>query len=170
MTTDDKATCIRALELMAAGTLEEMAGFYAPDAVNRESKAEPAATRGTGPDAFHATALWLREAHSDLRWEVHDAVRDGDLVVLHTTMTGRQTGPFTAYDEAAAVAMVFPPTGRAFSVTQTHWFRMRDGRIVEHWANRDDRTLGEQLGWTPPSPIYLARMLLARRRARRAAG
>ena len=85
-------------------------------------------------------------------------------------MTGRQTGPFTAYDEHAAVAMVFPPTGRPFSVTQTHWFRMRDGRIVEHWANRDDRTLGEQLGWTPPTPVYLAKMLLARRRARRMAG
>ena len=167
MTTDDKATCIRSLELMATGTLEEMAEVYAPDAVNRESKAEPPATRGTGPEAFHATALWLRESHSDLRWEVHDAVGEGDLVVLHTTMTGRQTGPFTAYDEDASVAMVFPPTGRAFSVTQTHWFRMRDGWIVEHWANRDDRTLGEQLGWTPPTPVYLAKMLLARRRARR---
>ncbi|MFC5060602.1 ester cyclase [Actinomycetospora atypica] len=166
MTTDDKATCAKSLELMAIGTLEEMAEVFAPDALNRESKAEPAATRGAGPEAFHATALWLREAHSDLRWEVRDAVQEGDLVVLHTTMTGRQTGPFTAYDENASVAMVFPPTGRAFSVTQTHWFRMREGRIVEHWANRDDRTLGEQLGWTPPSPVYLAKMLLARRRAR----
>lgn len=165
----DKATCIRSLDLMATGTLDEIAEVYAPDATNREAKDEPPATRGTGPEAIHATALWLRTAHSGLRWEVHDAVQDGDLVVLHATMSGRQTGPFTAYDENAEVAMVFPATGREFSVTQTHWFRIRDGKIVEHWANRDDRTMGEQLGWTPPSPLYLARMLLARRRARRMA-
>jgi hypothetical protein len=67
------------------------------------------------------------------------------------------------------VEMVFTATGREFAVTQTHWFRMKDGKIAEHWANRDDRTMGEQLGWNPPSPVYPARMLLARRRARRAA-
>jgi hypothetical protein len=44
---------------------------------------------------------------------------------------------------------------------------MKDGKVAEHWANRDDRSMGEQLGWTPPTPIYLASMLLARRRARR---
>jgi predicted ester cyclase len=164
----DKATCIRSIELMATGTVDEFAEVYDPGVTNREAKAEPPAARGTGPDAMFATALWLRAAYSDLRWQVHDAVQDGDLVVLHATMSGRQTGPFTAYGEDASVAMVFPPTGREFAVTQTHWFRMRDGRIAEHWANRDDRSLGEQLGWTPPTPAYLARMLLARRRARQA--
>jgi len=47
---------------------------------------------------------------------------------------------------------------------------MRDGLIVDHWAVRDDRALGEQLGWAPPSPAYALRMMLATRRARRAAG
>jgi hypothetical protein len=46
---------------------------------------------------------------------------------------------------------------------------MRDGKVAEHWANRDDLGMGQQLGWTPPTPLYLARMLLARRRVRRAA-
>jgi hypothetical protein len=40
--------------------------------------------------------------------------------------------------------------------------------VIEHWANRDDRGMGEQLGWTPPSPVYLVRMLLATRKARAA--
>jgi hypothetical protein len=44
-----------------------------------------------------------------------------------------------------------------------------DGKAIEHWANRDDLGTGMQLGWTPPSPLYLARMLLATRRARREA-
>ncbi|WP_245561412.1 ester cyclase [Actinomycetospora chiangmaiensis] len=155
---------------MATGSLEEIAEVYGPEATNREAKGEPPTTRGRGPEAIYATALWLRQAYSDPRWEVHDAVQEGDLVVLHATMSGRQTGPFIAYADDASVEMVFPPRGgRAFAVTQTHWFRMKDGKIDEHWANRDDLGLGQQLGWTPPSPIYLARMLTARRRARRRA-
>jgi predicted SnoaL-like aldol condensation-catalyzing enzyme len=165
--TGDKATCIRSLSLMATGTVDEIAEVYDVDAYNREAKDEPPGTRGRGPEAIHATALWLREAYSDLRWDVHDAVQDGELVVLHTTMSGRQTGPFTAFAEDASVEMVFPPRYREFAATQTHWFRMKDGKIAEHWANRDDLGLGEQLGWTPPTPVYLAKMLLARRRARR---
>jgi hypothetical protein len=47
---------------------------------------------------------------------------------------------------------------------------MRDGKVAEHWANRDDLGMGQQLGWTPPTPPHIARMLLARRRMRRAAG
>jgi hypothetical protein len=79
----------------------------------------------------------------------------------------RQTGPFVAYRPDAKVAAVFPPRGRTFTVTQTHWFRMKDGKVAEHWANRDDLGMGQQLGWNPPTPLYLARMLLASRRAHR---
>ncbi len=145
----DKGICIRSLDLMATGTVDDLSEVYGPDAVNREAKHEPPLTRGTGPAAFYASALRLREAFAGLAWEVQDALQDGELVVLHTTMTGRQTGPFTAYGEDATVERVFPPLGRKFAVTQTHWFRMKDGRIVQHWANRDDLSMGQQLGWTP---------------------
>ena len=109
----------------------------------------------------------MRTAFSDLTWTVHDVARDNDLVVVHATMSGRQTRPFVAYRPDGEIAAVFPPRGRTFAVTQTHWFRMHDGKVAEHWANRDDLGMGQQLGWNPPTPLYLARMLLATRRARR---
>ena len=62
-----------------------------------------------------------------------------------------------------------PPTGREFATTQTHWFRFRDGLVVEHWANRDDLATAEQLGWVPPTPAFLLRQAIATRRARRRA-
>ena len=167
--TGDKATCIRAMHLMGTGTFDEFAEVYAADAVNRESKEEPPDTRGAGPAAFHASARWLRRAVPDMAFDIHDVIGEGDLVTVHATMSGHQTGEFVAHRRDGTVAMAFPPRGRHFAVTHSHWFRMHDGRIVEHWANRDDRSMGDQLGWTPPSPIYLARMLLARRRLRQKA-
>jgi SnoaL-like polyketide cyclase len=82
-------------------------------------------------------------------------------------MSGRHAGPFASYTESGDVDEVFPPTGGTFATTQTHWFRITDGQVIEHWANRDDLGTAKQLGWVPPTPFYLARMALAKRRARR---
>ncbi|HEY5788512.1 MAG TPA: ester cyclase [Microlunatus sp.] len=164
---DDTAVAIASMHAMGSGTLADFGALYTADAINREAIAEPPDTRGVGPAAVFATALWLRAAFSDMTWTVHDVAQDHDLVVAHASMSGRQTGPFVAYRPDAEVAAVFPPRGRTFTVTQTHWFRMRDGRVAEHWANRDDLGMGQQLGWNPPTPLYLARMLLASHRARR---
>lgn len=169
MSTIDAETCIRSMTIMGSGDLDELSRVVHPRATNREAKDEPPACRGQGPAAFVATAHWLRSAFADLTFDVHDAVTDGDLTVVHCTMSGRQVGPFVAYDERGAVAQAFPATGRRFAITQTHWFRMKDGQVVEHWANRDDMGLARQLGWVPPSPAFLLRMARATRQARRSA-
>ena len=49
------------------------------------------------------------------------------------------------------------------------WFRIKDGKIFEHWATRDDLGQARQLGWLPPSPGYLIRSAVAKRQALRAA-
>jgi predicted ester cyclase len=160
-----KALSLRSVELMSTGGLADMEPITHPDFYNREAIDEPPACRGRGPAALYATALWLRSAYSELRWEVHDVVADGDLVVIHATMSGRQTGDFVLYDADGRVREAFPPTGRRFAVTQTHWFRVAEGKVIEHWANRDDMGMAQQLGWVPPSPRFIVRMALAKRRA-----
>ena len=167
MHTIDTDACVRSMQIMGSGDLDDLTKFVHPQAVNREAKDEPPACRGHGPAAFAATARWLRAAFADLNFEVHDAVADGDLIAVHCTMSGRQVGPFVTYDERGEVAQAFPPTGRTFAITQSHWFRVEDGQVVEHWANRDDLGMAAQLGWVPPSPAFLWRMALAKRQARR---
>jgi predicted ester cyclase len=165
---DTKDLAVRALHVMSTEDLAAFEELIDPRATNREAIDEPPDCRGGGPAAFLATARWLHAAFSDLRWEIHDVVEDGDLVVLHATMSGNHSGPFVGYGPDARPKIAFPPTGRTFATTQTHWFRIADQKVIEHWANRDDRGMGEQLGWTPPSPVYLLRMLLATRKARAA--
>jgi predicted ester cyclase len=44
------------------------------------------------------------------------------------------------------------PTGRSVSATRT-WLRIRDGQIVERWANRDDLGLTRQPGLLDDTPL-----------------
>ncbi len=165
--TDARAFAVASMRAMADGTYDDLARVVHPEAVNREAKDEPPAASTPGPDGFWATALWLRTAFSDLAFDVHEVVAEGDLVVVHNTMSGRHTGDMVMY-AGGRVQAVMPPTGKRFATTQTHWFRMRDGKVAEHWANRDDIGAAQQLGWVPPTPAYLLRGWLAKRRVLRA--
>jgi predicted ester cyclase len=158
----------RSVRIMADGSRGEFQEVVHPEFLNHEAKDEPPASRGRGPEAAWATALWLRDAFADLRWEIHEVVVEDNLAVVHCTMSGRHVRPFAGYDEQARIKEVFPPTGKRFATTQTHWLRVADGRVIEHWANRDDLGTAFQLGWAPPSPLYLLRSALAKRRALRA--
>jgi predicted ester cyclase len=169
VTDDPTAVCVRSIHIMATGDRADFEDVIHPEAVNRDASAEPRTARGHGPAAFHATALWLRAAFADMAWEVNEVAAAGDLVVIHITASSRHAGPFVIYDESGQVAQAMPPTGKTCSITQTHWFRLADGKVIEHWANRDDMGMARQLGWIPPSPRYLVRMAIAKRRARRAA-
>lgn len=158
-----------AIHATLGGSVADLATVVHPDAVNRMSVNEPPATRGTGPTAFHATGEWLRTAFSDLVWTTENEVVEDDLVVTYGTLSGRQTGDFVVWTPEATVERAFAPTGQTFSARQAHFQRIADGRVIEHWAVRDDQGMGLQLGWIPPTPGFLFRCYLATRRARRAA-
>lgn len=151
-TTDARTHVEQRFADMADGDLDAFRRTSHPAATNRESENEPPACRVPGPEGIHATALWLRGMFSDLHWDVHEVVADGELVAVHATMTGRHTGPFTKYGPRGNLVMDRPPTGRTVATTQSHWFRFVDGLIIEHWANRDDLGMATQLGFLGPPP------------------
>ena len=166
---DAIAVAVRSIHTMAAGDRAAFDPLYHPRAVDRENRIQPPSSRVPGPACFYSTALWLRAAFADLHYEIHHAVADGNLVAVNSTMNGRHVAPWAVYTDAGTVDTVFPPTSKTFAMTQSHWFLMEDGQIIEHWANRDDLGMGKQLGWIPPTPAYLARMAWAKRRAARQA-
>jgi predicted ester cyclase len=92
-----------------------------------------------GPEGFKATARWLRSAFPDYRAELHEFVADGDLLVGRLTVSGTHEGEF----------MGVAATGRSFSVQHLHMYRLQAGKVVEHWASRDDLGQLAQLGLLP---------------------
>ncbi|WP_152184973.1 ester cyclase [Segeticoccus rhizosphaerae] len=164
---DPVALAVRSIHAMASGDREEFDALYHPDARDRENRIQPPASRVPGPDCFWSTARWLRAAFAGLHYEIHHALADGDLVAVDSTMCGTHTAPWAVYTDDGDIDSVFPPTGKPFRATQTHWFRVEDDLIREHWANRDDLGMAQQLGWIPPTPIFLLRMGAAKRHAHR---
>ena len=164
---DQIAVAVRSIHAMADGDRADFDALYHPRAADRENPVQPPSSRVPGPACFYSTALWLRAAFDGLHYDIHHAVANGNLVAVNSTMHGRHVAPWAVFTEDGALDTVFPPTGRICAVTQSHWFRVDDGKIIEHWANRDDLGMAKQLGWIPPTPAYLVKMVRAKRRAKR---
>ena len=101
----------------------------------------PAEGRPFGPGEFQGTVEWIRTNQPDIRVVVDSLVAEGHEVVAWIRATGTPTGPGP-----------IPPTGRPVDFAQAHRFRIEDGKIVEHWAIRDDLRSMIQAGViTPPA-------------------
>jgi predicted ester cyclase len=164
---DPVAIAVCAIHAIAGGDRADFDPLYHPQAVDRENPAQPPSSRVPGPAGFYATALWLRAAFAGLRYDIHHAIANSTLVAVNSTMNGRHIAPWAVYTDSGAVDTVFPPTHKTFAMTQSHWFRIKDGQIIEHWANRDDLGMARQLSWIPPTPAYLFKIARAKRRAKR---
>ena len=120
-----------------------------------EHGAAPFASSGPGqvhgPTAMRETMEWILGQFPDLHFDVEALVAEGDLVAARVRATGSNLGRLNGF---------LPPSGKAFSYTQSHWFRIDDGKLAEHWAVRDDLTVMLQLGVvTPPRLGALVRQL-----------
>lgn len=120
-----------------------VAPVYLEHALAPFGEQEPGAV--PGPEHVAATAAWLREQFPDVRMEIEELVSEGDTVAVLVRSEGTNLGKLNG---------VIPPTGRRFVSRQSHWFRVRDGLLTEHWATRDDLTTMLQLGLVsrPGSP------------------
>ncbi|MDQ6754243.1 MAG: ester cyclase [Actinomycetota bacterium] len=71
------------------------------------------------------------------RHEIEDQLAEGDKVVTRLTATGRHEGELPG---------PLPATGEELRQTAVAIHRVANGRIAEHWSNRDELGLMRQLG------------------------
>ncbi len=104
--------------------------------------AEDMINHAAGPQGRDGLRLILGIIEQDLgpvTAEQHHLIGDGDLVAQHLTLHG------THRASTMPLLAGTPASGRPAEWTFIHIWRVADGKIVEHWACRDDMGLLEQV-------------------------
>jgi predicted SnoaL-like aldol condensation-catalyzing enzyme len=114
------------------GDVQDFPRFFGPTYVSHTSP------EGVAPGMAQAEALlaFLGRTFSDVEYELLRVVADDEHAAVHAVMHATHTGD----------GLGVPPTDRRISAEQMHFVRFEDGKIVEHWAVRDDAGLLRQLG------------------------
>ena len=132
--------CIRRQfeELWNNGELDRIHEFFSTDFVNFGQPVQD-----IGAMLKYIISVW-RTAFPDLRFTVDLMVAEGDVVMCEATFQGTHLGEFRLIPPLQGPSL--RPNGKAFTVKHIHRFRLKDGKIVEHFAVRDDLGMFRQLG------------------------
>lgn len=82
----------------------------------------------------------VRTAFPDFRYTIEDEIAVGDRLVHRLAAKGTQKGEF----------MGLSATGKHASWSEIHIARIVNGKVAEHWATADQRSMMEQLGMSQP--------------------
>src|SRR4051794_11893673 len=118
---------------------ELMAENYIENAVAPFGQSAPG--KVNGPQAMRATAAWLLAQFPDMHMTIEAMVSEGDTVADRVISEGMNLGSLTG---------VVPPRGKRVSARQSHWYRVVDGKLAEHWTTREDLPTMLQLGVIQP--------------------
>jgi steroid delta-isomerase-like uncharacterized protein len=122
-------------EVWNGGDLALIDEIFARDFVNHT----PSPGQLAGREGLKQFIASLRSASPDVHFTIDDVIAEGDRVVTRWTARGTHHGDL----------MGAPPTGKRITVSAIAIDRIVNGRIVEHWAVRDDLGLVQQLGLIP---------------------
>jgi predicted ester cyclase len=134
-TEENKALVRRQFELLSHGDIEGAAGLWAPELYNHGRK-----TDRRGIATVYEALGALQERHT-----LHEIIAEGEWVAVRTTCEGVHARA-PKFPVNGGIFTGVEPTGRHYSVGHVHLFRIVDGELTEHWANRDDLGAAQQIG------------------------
>lgn len=122
-------------EVWNRGNLAAMDRYFSEDHLDHSAPSG----QGEGLAGLKPIFAMFQSAFGEIHVSVDDQIAEGDKLVCRNTFRGTHQGPFFG----------IPATGRRVTVTQTHIFRMAEGKLTEHWSNSDDLSMLRQLGVIP---------------------
>ena len=132
---ENKDVVRRQFELVSEGNAKGAAALFAPVSFNHGRQVDRA-----GITKVLQSLVTLQE-----RFTVHEMVGEGDWVACRAVVTGKYVSkPEIPVD--SGIHSSVPPSGQEYTFQHIHLFKVVDGKIVEHWANRDDLGAARQLG------------------------
>ena len=108
--------------------------------------------RSVGRDGFRHVLEDIFTTFLDWHVEIVDMVTEGDSVVMRCKVSGTHRGVGKIPVNGGMLVGV-APTGKHFETDHIHWFKFRDGKILDHYATRDDISMVRQLGLLPPTGL-----------------
>jgi predicted ester cyclase len=140
MSVDENKTCVlrQFEELWNNGQIDRVEDFFAQDFMNFGQQYQDARSI-----VKHIVQVW-RTAFPDLRFTVDFIVAEGDLVMCEASFEGTHLGEFPLIPPLQGPTL--DPNGKTFKVKHIHRFRLKEGKIIEHFAVRDDLGMFQQLG------------------------
>jgi steroid delta-isomerase-like uncharacterized protein len=114
---------------LSAHDMDAFAALFADDYINHQvsaaaPKPPPGISAKQGSVAFFAARL---KGMPDLSVAVEASLAGGDMVAASFVYTGSHQGVYFGVE----------PTGKALRFTSCDIFRVRDGKIAEHWGMGD---------------------------------
>jgi predicted ester cyclase len=117
----------RRFDLIPQYFSEDFVADYAPRSVRR------------GHEGVRAMVEAAHETFEGFRETVHNVIADGDHVVMHFTITGRQVAPWGP----------IPATGKSVSYDEIVVMKVRDGKVFWQRGVSDALLALQQLGAIP---------------------
>jgi predicted ester cyclase len=94
---------------------------HSPTSCTRTASTTISTGHAAGPGEYEAGGADVESSFSQLRYDIHQVLVDGDAVAIYCTMRGRHTGEF----------MGVPPTDRLIAFRHIHIVRFEDGKGIE---------------------------------------
>jgi predicted ester cyclase len=92
-----------------------------------------------GPEGVLQLHDALMPAFPDMKLDLEDLVAEGEKVLVRLVIRATHTGPLGA----------MAATGKPIRVAVLDLFQIRDGVLIEHWAQLDNLGMLKQLGAVP---------------------
>jgi steroid delta-isomerase-like uncharacterized protein len=128
MSEENKAIARKIYEIISTGEFDRAEEIVDASALDNELLPHDRGAKLI--ETFKETFLEAREGFPDLNITVEDVMAEEDRVAARVTMRGTHLGEFQG----------IAPTGKRVEVRAIDMFRIREGKIVEHWGHADDPT------------------------------
>ncbi|MEP6995467.1 MAG: ester cyclase [Acidobacteriota bacterium] len=96
----------------------------------------PVANQAAGGAGVRVKIEAMKAAFPDLRFTLEELIAEGEIVAARYYWRGTHKGTFLG----------IAPTGRRLSVRGMDFYRLEDGRLIEHWEIVDEFGMLSQLG------------------------
>ena len=136
-------------DLLGAGRLDDAAAQFSDPTRNHGRTVPRGVIRAIFGD--------IKTTFPDWSMPIEEVVESGATVVVRCRFRGTHRGVGQLPVNGGLMIGV-PPTGRSMDVQHIHWYVFVDGLIAEHWANRDDIGMMQQLGLLPATDFDFSKL------------